>query len=218
MRFNQHLFACAVAAGFLTLSAILPARETADPSEEAPTLTLAMVIKHLEDKAGQLAAERSSERAKATETGKNVAAFNQEKTVSASEIAQCFVRRTHLTRNKAVPSDPYYQAIRQLQLADAEIETLKTWWKHCRKGTAFESLAGFEQLALTTELVAAKNNAEKSVEAARPALDSAKPETSGNMSLNSTLTTRIQNGKGILDQIDGWRNLPEESKSKIIAR
>jgi hypothetical protein len=218
MMFKQRLLACAAAAGSLILATILPAQETNSPSGKAPALTLATIVKDLEDKAGKLSAERSAKNPESKEEGKIATAFDHEKATAASDISRCLIRRSNLARNKTTPSDPYYLAIQNQLHADADLETLKTWWKHCRKGTAYESLANLEQLPLTAELMTVKNQADKSVADHKPIPDTPDPENPGIKPLDSSVSSRLKGNKGILDQINGWTNLPEEAKSKIIAR
>lgn len=217
---KQFLQACAAAACFLTISSALPGQQPDSSSGKVPPLTITQVVRDLEAKAGKLAKERSTV---PPHTDENKAAAGESDTrredaSAAFEISGCLMPRANLAGHNAVPSDPYYQAIRQQLLAGIDLETAVVWWRHCRKGTAYESLDRFEQLPLAAELKATKDKADQSVAASKPALDSAKPETPGKVPLNSSLTTRLNGGKGILDQIVGWKNLPEESKSKIIAR
>lgn len=216
---KQFLQACA-AACFLTISPGLFGKESDSGSGKTPPLTITQVVRDLEAKAGELAKERSATQSLAVENkaaaGRNGIA--KEDTTAAFEISGCLLRRASLNSNNAVPSEPYYQSIRCQLLAGIDLDSVDVWWRHCRKGTLYESLARFEQLPLAVELKATKDNADQSVAAAQPAEDSPEPETPGKMPLNSTLTSRLKRGTGILDQIDGWKNLPEESKSKIIAR
>ena len=217
---KKCLQACAAVACFLTISCGLFGQESDSGSGKIPPLIITQVVKDLEAKAGELGKERSATQSLADGTtavvGRNGTA--REDMTAAFEISECLLRRASLNSNKAVPSDPFYQAIRQQLLAGIDLETASVWWRHCRKGTPYESQDRFEQLPLAVGLKATKDKADQSFADSKPAEDSAKPETPGNMPLNSTLTSRLKSGTGILDQIDGWKELPEESKSKIIAR
>ena len=176
-----------------------------------------MAIHDLEAKAGKLAAERSADTTKLGQT-KGAATFDKDKAATLTEITHCLAQRSNILRYRSTPSDPYYRAIQQQLHADMDLKTLKVWWKHCRKGSAYESTAGFKQVPLAAELVAAKSQADKSVADHRPVPGALDPDNPGISPLDSSVSSRLKGNKGILDQINDWTNLSEEEKSKIIAR
>ena len=202
----------------LSFSAALPAQETAHSADRTSALTLSGVVKDLEDKAGKLSEERSASHANASDTGKKPIALNPDKTTALREISCCLIERNNLLRNQSTPSDPYYQAIQRQRRAEMDIEILETWWKHCRKGTAFEHLTELGQVPLATELKVAMENADKSVAEHKPQPEQKDPDHPDLKPIHSSLSSRIKGDKGILDQIDGWKDQSADSKLKIISR
>lgn len=214
--FRHSIQACVAAA--LTFSAPLTAQETAQPANKIPTLTLSYVVKALEEKAGNLVQERSAIVAEAKEAGKKTTELNRENVTVLDEISRCLSERNNRLRHQSTPSVPYYQAIQRQLLADTDLETLKVWWEHCRQGTPFESLADLKQLPLAAGLMAAKEDADKSVAEHKPAPVPPDPDHPELKPLDSSVSSRIKGDQSILDHIDGWKDQSVESKSKIISR
>jgi hypothetical protein len=202
----------------LLFSATLPAQETAHFADRTSALTLSGVVKDLEDMAGKLSEERSAAHANASDTGMKPIALNPDKTMALREISGCLIKRNNLLRNQSTPSDPYYQAIQRQRRAEMDLEILETWWKHCRKGTSFEPLTELGQLTLAAELKVAKEKADKSVAEQKPQPAQPDPDNPDLKPIHSSFSSRIKGDKGILDQIDGWKDQSADSKSKIISR
>lgn len=205
-------------AGALAFFSALSAQETAHSAGKTSALTLSDVVSDLENQAGKLTKERTAARANSSDTENKPIALNPDNTTALREISICLIERNNQLRNQSTPSDPYYQAIQRQRRAERDLEILETWWKHCRKGTAFETLTELGQLPLAVELKVAKENADKSVVGYKPQPAQSNPDHPDLKPLDSSVTSRIKGGKGILDHINGWKDLPEDSKSKIISR
>lgn len=198
------------------LTTVLHAKDPVKQQHVSPAITLARVVSDLERKAEELTLERSAIRAEGKEGKVPVPAMNKEKSEALLTITQHLIQRRNLLSNKATPSDPYYQAIQQQLHAGCHLDTLQVWWKHCKKGTDYESFAEIDQLPLMVELKKAKATAAQLVAENQPIVDSS--QTGEIQTLDPVILSRITGGNSILNQIDGWKELPEESKSKIISR
>ena len=213
---KEHLMVFFPIAALFALSEMLHAEETSEPAKETPALTLATVVKDLENKVRQLAASRPPRGVEVTAAEAKTTASDQEVTAAESEIFMHLIHRSSLERNPANPSDPYYLAIRQQLQANIDMESLKIWWKHCRTDTPYESLTRLDQLPLSVELANIKTQAETAVVGNQPVV--ILPESPDIRGLDSSISASMSSDNSLLDQIDGWKTLPEESKSKIISR
>ncbi len=201
---------------FAMFTTVLHAQEPVKQQHVSPAITLARVVSDLERKAEKLTQEHFAIRAEGKDAKAPLPALDKDKSVALRAITQHLIERRNLLSNKSTPSDPYYHAIQQQLHANSNLDTLKVWWTHCRKGTNFESLPEFDRLPLAIELIKAKTTADKKVSENQPITE--EPESVEIKSIDPLIISRITGGNSILDQIDGWKELPEESKSKIISR
>ena len=194
----------------------LHAQETATKEDTLPTITLAMVVRDLEQKAKKLTLEQYAIRNKVKESNVPVTAMDKEKSEALQVITQHLIQRRSKLSNKAIPSDPYYRAIQQQLHAGCHLETLQVWWEHCRKGTKYESLAEIDQLPLMVDLRKEKATADQLVADNQPVAETS--QSGENQTLDPVIQRRMAGGTSILNQIDGWKDMPETEKSKIISR
>ena len=206
MFITRHLPAFRSAAWVLLACFLTKAQASAaEPAAGKQGPSIGQVIGDLEQRAKKLGEEAAESKALAPEDAR-----------ARMEISRCLIRLSMLTRNKVIPADPYYRALRRQRLAAANLETARIWWDHCRTDDSAGPREGFESLPLAMELGEEKKKADQEVAAAKPA--EAPASGHGRVPLNPAVTARLKQGGGILDQVQNWENLSEESKSKIIAR
>ncbi|MFT4175354.1 MAG: hypothetical protein QM627_01750 [Luteolibacter sp.] len=141
---------------------------------------------------------------------------------SKEEISYCLQQYSFITSaTRIVPNDTRYLAHQNKTLAESDLSVALTWWKYCgdngtSKGDVFEEWPKAKELKFVLQKAEAdfrRNSSEK---------DDGKEPKKGALGMNQDMSRgiRLQGelGTSLLDQIDGWKDLPTTEKAKFRSR
>jgi hypothetical protein len=207
-------------AAFVLISPLASAENSRAP-EPPVVLTTSQLVSDLEGRVDSLVKELAVSVPAPANGGVTPAMAEYSRNVKAmSAIRRVLDFRKALTGNAIIPTDPFYRATRDHQLASSECQLAWAWWIYCRGRSGCRSLNLWDGLKLWAQLGSRLQETTKDLATLNPKAEAVDPV--GVISLPPAISDRLKNsGKGrksVLDRIAGWDQLSNEEKSKLIVR
>ena len=125
-----------------------------------------------------------------------------------------------LGANTIIPTDPFYRATLDHQLASNDFKLAVSWWIHCRGRSDCHALGLWDGFKMWLQLGSRLHKANMELAALNPKAEEVDPP--GIISLPPAISNRLkQSGEGrksLLDRVAGWDQLSNEEKSNLIVR